>query len=95
VPAAIETPRGLLVASLRATGRPMYAIDPLAVARYRERHSVARSKSDHADAMTLLRNPCPRRTSDDRRHWINPKPLWPSACTRAVSLRARLRLLSA
>jgi hypothetical protein len=53
VPVAIETPRGLLVASLRATGRPMYAINPLAVARYRERHSVARSKSDHADAMTL------------------------------------------
>jgi transposase len=53
VPVAIETPRGLLVASLRATGRPVYAINPLAVARYRERHSVARSKSDHADARTL------------------------------------------
>ena len=53
VPVAIETPRGLLVSSLRATGRPVYAINPLAVARYRERHSVARSKSDHADAMTL------------------------------------------
>lgn len=53
VPVAIETPRGLLVAALRATGRAVYAINPLAVARYRERHSVARSKSDHADAMTL------------------------------------------
>ena len=53
VPVAIETPRGLLVAALRATGRPVYAINPLAVARYRERHSVARAKSDHADAMTL------------------------------------------
>src|SRR5574337_1408309 len=53
VPVAIETPRGLLVASLRATGRPVYAINRLAVARYRERHSVARSKSDHADAMDL------------------------------------------
>ncbi len=31
----------------------MYAINPMAVARYRERHSVARKKSDHADAMTL------------------------------------------
>ncbi|MDT5233641.1 MAG: hypothetical protein QOI39_4141 [Mycobacterium sp.] len=50
---AIETPRGLLVATLRATGRPVYTINPLAVARYRERHSVARAKSDHADAMTL------------------------------------------
>ena len=53
VPVAIETPRGLLVAALRVSGRPVYAINPLAVARYRERHSVARSKSDHADAMTL------------------------------------------
>jgi transposase len=53
VPVAIETPRGLLVASLRATRRPVYPINPLAVARYRERHSVARSKSDHADALTL------------------------------------------
>ena len=50
---AIETPRGLMVASLRATGRPVFAINPMAVARYRERHSVARAKSDHADAMTL------------------------------------------
>ncbi|MFB4319911.1 IS110 family transposase [Actinomadura sp. 21ATH] len=53
IPVAIETGRGLLVACLRATGRKVYAINPLAVARYRERHTVARSKSDHADAMTL------------------------------------------
>lgn len=53
VPVAIETPRGLLVAALRATGRTVYAINPMAVARYRERHSMARTKSDHVDAMTL------------------------------------------
>jgi transposase len=53
IPVAIETPRGLLVAALRATGRPAFAINPMAVARYRERHSVSRTKSDHADAMTL------------------------------------------
>jgi transposase len=53
IPVAIETPRGLLVASLRATGRPIYAINPLAVARYRERHHVARAKSDRADARLL------------------------------------------
>ncbi len=53
IPVAIETPRGMLVAALRTTGRAVYAINPLAVARYRERHSVARSKSDHADAMAL------------------------------------------
>jgi hypothetical protein len=53
VPVAIETPRGLMVAALRATGRPIYPLNPLAVARYRERHSVSRTESDHADAMTL------------------------------------------
>jgi transposase len=53
IPVAIETPRGLLVAALRATGRPVFAINPMAVARYRERLSVSRTKSDHADAMAL------------------------------------------
>jgi transposase len=53
IPVAIETARGLLVACLRSTGRPVYAINPVAVARYRERHSVARAKSDHADALVL------------------------------------------
>jgi len=53
IPVAIETPRGLLVTGLRATGRPVYAINPMAVARYRDRHTVARSKSDHADAVVL------------------------------------------
>lgn len=50
---AIETARGLLIACLRATGRKVYSINPMAVARYRERHTVARAKSDHADAMAL------------------------------------------
>ncbi|GJF05577.1 IS110 family transposase [Pseudonocardia sp. D17] len=53
IPVAIETPRGLMVAALRETGRRIYPINPLAVARYRERHSVSRKKSDHVDAMTL------------------------------------------
>ncbi len=53
VPVAIETPRGLLTACLRATGRPVYPVNPLAVARYRDRHSVARKKSDHGDAVVL------------------------------------------
>lgn len=53
IPVAIETPRGLLVAALRATGRPVYSINPLAVARYRERHVLSRRKSDHADAKVL------------------------------------------
>src|SRR3954471_11994694 len=53
VPVAIETSRGLLVACLRATGRPVYAINPMAAARYRDRHSVTRKKSDHYDALVL------------------------------------------
>jgi transposase len=50
---AIETSRGLLVACLRATGRKVYAINPMAVSRYRDRHSVARKKSDAGDALVL------------------------------------------
>jgi len=53
VPVAIETPRGLLVACLRATGRAIYPVNPMAVARYRDRHSVAGKKSDHGDAVVL------------------------------------------
>jgi transposase len=53
IPVAIETPRGLLVACLRATGRQVYPVNPMAVARYRDRHSVARKKSDHGDAVVL------------------------------------------
>jgi transposase len=53
IPVAIETPRGLLVACLRATGRPVYPINPMSVARYRDRHSVAGRKSDHGDAVVL------------------------------------------
>ena len=53
IPVAIETPRGLLTACLRATGRPVYPINPMAVARYRDRHSVAGRKSDHGDAVVL------------------------------------------
>jgi transposase len=53
IPVAIETPRGLLVACLRRTGRQIYAINPLSVARYGDRHSVARAKSDRVDAELL------------------------------------------
>jgi hypothetical protein len=53
VPVAIETPRGLLVACLRAAGRNVYPVNPMAVARYRDRHSAAGRKSDHGDAVVL------------------------------------------
>ena len=50
---AVETPRGLLVACLRATGRAVYPINPMSVARYRDRHSVVGKKSDHGDSFVL------------------------------------------
>ena len=53
IPVAIETSRGLLVACLRATGRQVFAINPMAVSRYRDRHSVAGKKSDAGDALVL------------------------------------------
>jgi transposase len=53
IPVAIETPRGLLVACLRGAGRPVYPINPMAVARYRDRHSVSGKKSDHGDSVVL------------------------------------------
>lgn len=53
IPVAIETTRGLLVSCLQATGRDVYAINPMAAARYRDRHTVSRKKSDAQDAMVL------------------------------------------
>ncbi|MFD8561878.1 transposase, partial [Streptosporangium canum] len=53
IPVAIEKPHGLLVACLRATGRQVFAINPYAVSRYRDRHGVARKKSDEQDALIL------------------------------------------
>ncbi|WP_435607507.1 IS110 family transposase [Streptomyces ardesiacus] len=50
---AVETSCGLLAARLRATGRHVYTINPMAAARRRDRHAVTRKKSDHLDAMGL------------------------------------------
>jgi len=49
----IETDRGLWVQALVAAGYQLYAINPLAVARYRDRHHVAGAKSDAGDAKVL------------------------------------------
>jgi len=49
----IETDRGLWVTSLVATGYRVYAINPMSVARYRNRHRVAGAKSDAGDAKVL------------------------------------------
>ncbi|MER5325888.1 IS110 family transposase [Streptosporangium roseum] len=53
IPVAIETPRGLLVACLRASGRPVFSIAPFSASRYRERHMVSRQKSDRQDVILL------------------------------------------
>jgi transposase len=42
----IETDRGPWVQALAAAGYQVYAINPLQVARYRERHGVSGAKSD-------------------------------------------------
>jgi transposase len=49
----IETERGLLVGSLIAAGYDVYAINPLSVDRYRDRHRVSGAKSDPGDAKVL------------------------------------------
>ena len=53
IPVAIETAKGLLPAALRAAGYRLFAINPLAVSRYRDRHVVSRAKSDPGDALVL------------------------------------------
>ena len=49
----IETERGPWVQALIAAGYQIYAINPLQVARYRERHGVSGAKSDTRDAHAL------------------------------------------
>jgi transposase len=49
----IETDQGLWVDALVAAGYQVFGINPLAVARYRERHHLSGAKSDRADAKLL------------------------------------------
>jgi len=49
----IETDRGLFVAALAAAGYQVFAVNPLATSRYRDRHSVSGAKSDPGDAKVL------------------------------------------
>ena len=53
VAVGIETDRGLWVNALTAAGYLVYAINPKAAARYRERHHLAGGKSDRGDAKML------------------------------------------
>jgi transposase len=49
----IETDPGLWLAALVAAGYQVFAVNPLAVARYRDRHHVSGAKSDASDAKLL------------------------------------------
>lgn len=49
----IETDQGPWVAALLAAGYIVYAINPLQVARYRDRHGTSGAKSDKGDALVL------------------------------------------
>jgi len=53
VKVGIETDRGAWVAALVAAGYEVFAINPLSVTRYRQRHSTSGAKSDAADAHLL------------------------------------------
>ena len=49
----IETDRGLWVSALAAAGYQVWSINPMAAARYRDRHHVSGAKSDAGDAKVL------------------------------------------
>ena len=49
----IETDRGTWVAALVSAGYQVFAINPMSVARYRERHGTSGAKSDRGDAHVL------------------------------------------
>jgi transposase len=49
----IESDRGAGVQALRVAGYRVYAINPMSVTRYRERHSTSGAKSDPGDAHVL------------------------------------------
>lgn len=49
----IEKDRGLIVTALVAGGYEVFAVNPMAAARYRDRHHVSRAKSDPGDAKLL------------------------------------------
>jgi hypothetical protein len=49
----IETDRGPWVTALVASGYRVYAINPMSVSRYRERHSTSGAKGDSGDAWLL------------------------------------------
>ena len=53
VAVGIEKDRGLIVTAMLGANYRVYALNPLSVARYRERHVTSGSKSDPGDAKVL------------------------------------------
>lgn len=53
IPIGIETGRGLLVAGLLKAGQPVVVLNPTQVARYRDRLTAQKKKSDRSDARLL------------------------------------------
>lgn len=53
VTVATETDRGLFVGAMVAAGYRVLAVNPMSVARYRQRHVTSGAKSDAADAWVL------------------------------------------
>ena len=53
VAVGIEVDRGLVVTALMAVGYQVYAINPMASSRYRDRHATSGAKSDRGDAKVL------------------------------------------
>lgn len=49
--------RGLLVAVLRTGKRKVYAINPMAAARYRDRHNVRQTEPGRVSRRSLLQGP--------------------------------------
>ena len=79
----IETERGPWVAALLGAGYRVYAINPRAASRYRERHQVGGGKSDSGDARMLANLV---RMADRHNH---REVAGDSAAASAVQVRAR------
>ena len=62
----IETDRGLLVSSLVAAGYEIYAINPLAVARYRDRHGISGASPTRATPSSSPTSCAPTGTTTGR-----------------------------
>lgn len=78
IPVAIETSRGLLVATLRQVPRKVCPVNPMAASRCRDRHGVSRKKSDPGDALVLaniirtdapVQRPLPADTDSKPQEW--------------------------